>query len=288
MKNINLCFLDFWNGFNENDNFFTRYFKSLLNNYSIKITKEKDADLVIYSIFGNKHLNIDRTKTKKLFFTGENVPPDLKNSDFCFSFDTNNYDEKNIRMPLWYHYIDWFEKGSYEGEPEQYLIHPSDFNKKWFKIPKTKNCCSVFSNPVPERFKMVEALSKYLDVNLYGKLFENNIGNGIIDKYKIISNYKVNICFENSIGPGYVTEKLLHARTAGNLALYYGTEDVSKDFNKNGFIHVNNFFSFEECAKHVQTILSDEKKYNQIINEPIFNCNFFEFNYKVKNILTNL
>lgn len=284
---INLCFLDFWDGFNSYDNFFIRYFTELLKETKINITSSENSNLVIYSVFGKNNLNVDRNKTKKIFFTGENVQPDLLNSDFCFTFDVNDYDGKNIRIPLWYHYIDWFNKGSYKNEPEHHLIHPSDFNETWFKKPKTKMCCAIFSNPKPERFKMIDALSKYMTVDGYGKPF-NNMSHGITDKYEKMSQYKVSICFENGIGSGYVTEKLLHARTCGNLAIYWGTDDVKIDFNENGFINLKNFASVDDCAFFVKTILENPSKYKNIVNQPIFNCKFFTFNDKVKNILMNL
>jgi hypothetical protein len=283
---INLSFCDFWDSFNFYDNFFSRYFYNLFKN-KIKITSIDNANVVIYSVFGNNHTKLDKKNIKKIFFTGENIKPNLSDCDLSFTFDTNSYDDKNIRIPLWYHYIDWFNKGSYDGEKNCHLISPKNFKGSWFKKPKTKSCCAIFSNPKKERFDMIDRLSKYMKVDCYGKPF-GNMSHGILDKYEKLSSYKASLCFENGLGSGYVTEKLLHARTCGNLAIYWGTDDVNLDFNTNGFINLKNFNSMEDCAEEVNNVLNDENLYNEIINQPIFNASFFDFDKKVKNKIETL
>lgn len=280
---MNISFLDFWGNFDFNNNFFVHYFKSLFPDQQINITSPENADTVIFSCFGQQHKTVNRSKTKKIFFTGENIRPNFNECDYSFTFDFDDHGGKNIRIPLWYFYIDWFGVGSY-GDPK-YLLPINEINGTWFNTKKTKTCCTVFSNPKQERFSMIECLTKYFPVDCYGKPFGRHT-NGEDDKYNIISQYKISMCFENGIYPGYVTEKLLHSRTAGNLALYWGHSDVKNDFNTKGFINVNDFNSFEECAEYVNYLLNNDTKYNEIVQEPIFNCNFFEFNNSVFDILT--
>jgi len=278
---MKLAFVDFWGNFDHNNNFFVHYFKKLLKKEPLYIVNKDDADIAIYTCFGNEHSSINRSKTKKIFFTGENIRPDFNQCDYSFTFDFDDYGGKNIRIPLWYMYIDWFGIKTY-GNPS-YLIPPSEFNGKWFNTTKEKDCCTVFSNPKHERFLMINALSKYMQVECYGKPFGKHT-DGEEDKYQKISQYKTSICFENGIQSGYVTEKLLHARTAGNLPIYCGHSDVKYDFNPEGFINANDFKSFEECAEYANTILNNHDKYNNMLKAPIFNCKFFEFDAKVYNI----
>lgn len=282
MNNMNLCFLDFWNDFDKNNNFFIHYFKLLFPEKTINVTSESDADLVIFSCFGKQHKNVNRSKTKKIFFTGENIRPNFYECDYSFTFDLDDYNGKNIRIPLWYFYIDWFNVGSY-GNPK-YLLPVNEIKGLWFNKEKTKTSCAVFSSPKPERFFMINCLSKYFPVDCYGKPFGKHTS-GEDDKYNTISQYKISMCFENSLYPGYVTEKLFHSRTAGNLSLYWGHSDVKYDFNPKGFINANDFNSFEECAEYVNYLLNNDTKYNEIIQEPIFSCNFFDFEKKIKSIL---
>ena len=58
----------------------------------------------------------------------------------------------------------------------------------------------------------------------------------------LYSKYKFAVVFENSIAPGYVTEKLLLARLAGTIPVYYGTAVVHEFINSNAFI---------DCTPHI-------------------------------------
>ncbi|NBR61256.1 MAG: glycosyltransferase family 25 protein, partial [Actinobacteria bacterium] len=57
-------------------------------------------------------------------------------------------------------------------------------------------------------------------------------------KINYLQNHKFNICFENHSEPGYITEKLLHAKLAGCVPLYWGDVGAQIDFNKNSFINL--------------------------------------------------
>ena len=273
---MNICFSDFWGGFDPNDNFLIHYLRFLGD---VNLTSIHDADVLIYSCFGENHQKVNRDKVKKIFYTGENIRPDFTRCDYSITFDFDDYNNRNIRIPLWYFYIDWnfIEKWNY------YLI---DLNEdKWFKKYKEKNFCCIFSNPVQNRMEMLSELSNYFELDKYGAPFNNYVLGGVEKKYEIISSYKSSMCFENSFHPGYVTEKLLHARTAGNLAIYWGHPDVKYDFNPEGFVNANDFSSFADCAKHIHEILNDECELQRIINSKIFSCNFFNFNESIKQII---
>lgn len=282
---MNISFCDFWGNFDPNNNFFVHYFKSLIPDQQINITSHENADIVIFSCFGQQHKTVNRSKTKKIFFTGENIRPNFSECDYSFTFDFDDCGGKNIRIPLWYMYIDWFGVNSY-GNPS-YLLPPTEFNGKWFNNIKEKSCCTVFSNPKHERFLIINALTKYMPVECYGKPFGKHT-DGEEDKYQKISQYKASICFENGIHSGYVTEKLLHARTAGNLAIYWGHSDVKHDFNPEGFINADDFKTPDDCAHYVNDILNDENKYKEIISKPVFNCNFFEFDNSITDIFKRI
>ena len=48
-------------------------------------------------------------------------------------------------------------------------------------------------------------------------------------KHPVLSMHPLNLCFENSIAPGYITEKILHARMAGCVALSYAHSSFKLD-----------------------------------------------------------
>ena len=262
---MNVAFLDFWYGFQPENNFFTYLIRSIKEN--VNITSPENADIIFYSCFGNFHKNFN---TKKIFFTGENLRPNFNDCDLSLSFDFDDYNNKNIRLPLWYLYIDWFNVKSYNNPewliPVEYLSGDNEFTKK----DKNQFCSTVFSSPYNTRFNMVNLLNTYKQVDCYGKIHNNKLPDGEKYKMDIISNYKFNICFENSIYPGYFTEKLLHAKIAGCIPIYYSDKSYSEDFNKKCCINLIDLNDQSELIEYIKEVDSDINLYNEIKSEPIF------------------
>lgn len=262
---MNVTFLDFWYGFQPENNFFIHLIRSIKEN--VNITPPENADVIFYSCFGDSHKNFN---TKKIFFTGENLRPNFNDCDLSLSFDFDNYNNRNIRLPLWYLYIDWFNVKSYNNPdwliPVEYLFSDNEFTIK----DKNKFCSTVFSSPYNSRFNMINLLNTYKKVDCYGKIHSNKLPDGEKYKMDVISNYKFNICFENSIYPGYFTEKLLHSKIAGCIPIYYSDKSYSEDFNNKCCINLIDFNEEDELLEYVKEIDSDINLYNKINSEPIF------------------
>ena len=96
------------------------------------------------------------------------------------------------------------------------------------------------------------------------------------------------MAFENTHKIGYVTEKFLHAKTAGCIPIYWGDEYVLHDFNPDCFIYVNHFKSFEECLEYVKYIDSNEDLYLKIKNAPLFNYDVVESLNNIKKQLKDV
>jgi hypothetical protein len=254
---MKISFLDFWNGFQPSNNFLFYLFREVHQN--LTIVEPSKSELIVFSVFGNE--NQKYSHCKKLFFTGENKRPDFTKCDFSISFDFDEYGGRNIRIPLWYYYIDWFKVGSY-GDPNylipvEYLYDPNEFSEK----EKKQFCSAVYSNPVGIRNQFVNLLSQYKRVDCYGKIGGfTRLPDGEKQKLDTISNYKFNICFENSIYPGYYTEKLLHAKVAGCVPVYFSDEKISEDFNQNSFLNLSLFENTEEMIQKIIELNEDDKK----------------------------
>ena len=109
-----------------------------------------------------------------------------------------------------------------------------------------------------------------MHVHGFGDAFNRRIPDGEKNKLDLISNFKFHICFENSIQPGYYTEKLLHAKAAGNIPIYYADNNISNDFNTNGFLNLTSYKTIEDMVEHILVIDQDEALYNKIKDEPLF------------------
>lgn len=264
---MKISFLDFWGGFKSNNNFFIHVLKDIKQN--IEISEPQNADLIIYSIFGQTHKQYNHCK--KIFYTGENVRPNFNECDYSLTFDFDSYDNKNIRLPLWYLYIDWFDVQSYDNP--NWLIPKNSLNgnNEFFKKIKNNFCCSVFSSPYPLRFSIIEKIKTYKTVDCFGKIHQNFLPDGEKIKLDTISNYKFSVCFENTSYPGYFTEKLLHAKVAGTIPIYFSDLSFDKDFNNKCCLNLNSYENETQLLEDIKKIDADVNLYNNILNQPLFN-----------------
>lgn len=265
-----ISFSDFWSGFNNNNNFFVDLLKDVFPNINIKIIPlSEKTDFLFYSCFGNENMSAMRNKTKKIFYTGENKRPNFSECDYSLSFDFENYNGKNFRLPLWMLQIDWYNRKGYNNP--QFILPLNEINKNNFtETPKNEFCCTVFNNNTHYRFETYYKLSLYKKVNGYGTPF-NNWFYGENIKYNILSKHKFNICFENSIHPGYYTEKLFHAKTAGSVPIYWADKQSSTDFNEKSFINLFDFDNnVDKLIEYVIEVDKNENVYKSYINEPLF------------------
>src|SRR3989339_623695 len=231
-KTIKVDFRDFWPCFSKKDNFFIDLLKK---DYNV-IIDEKNPKFVFFSVFENIELKRKkgimnfirriylslRFKSKKyfynllsipiplpyrmpylkgnfikIFYTGENITPDMNKCDWAFSF---MYDEefkhpRHLRLPL---YV-------YEGYENKLFKKRINFKK--VKKEKNKFCNFVYSNNVSFRNKFFKKLSLYKKIDSPGSIM-NNLSNNLVaisndprnpykNKLKFLNNYKFTIDFKN-------------------------------------------------------------------------------------------
>jgi len=79
--------------------------------------------------------------------------------------------------------------------------------------------------------------------------------------------YKFNIAFENSITPGWITEKIVNAFLAGCIPIYSGDNYVFKFFNKKAFIYAQDFKTMDDLVGYVLEVDSNSELYEKYISE---------------------
>lgn len=81
------------------------------------------------------------------------------------------------------------------------------------------------------RNEYLHELMEHIAVDSYGKVAHNadlDDDRGGKSKLAAISGYRFTLAFENSIAPGYVTEKLYQPLFAGSVPIYRGAPDVAR------------------------------------------------------------
>lgn len=262
---MKISFVDFWSGFNQKNNFFTNSLKSLKINF--KLVKPKKADIIFFSCFGQK--NQEFNNSKKIFFLSEDM--NINNYTYDYSISHLPDNKNNIRLPLWKMYIDWFDVKTYDNPeyliPLNYIDNFNEFNL----IPKNKFCTIVYSSEYFYRNLYINLISKYKNVDVYGKnKYGNLLPEGEFHKIKHLSKYKFSLAMENEISTGYICEKLIHAKIAGNIPLFYGDAFAKSDFNENCFINITDYDE-SSLLDTIKDIDNDKKRYNNIFKEKLFN-----------------
>ena len=76
---------------------------------------------------------------------------------------------------------------------------------------------------------------------------------------------------ENSIGDGYVTEKIVNVFYSGAIPIYWGSSNINDLFNKDAFININDFKNLDECIEYISNLSEDDINY--MLNQNIYNDN---------------
>jgi len=216
---IRLGFAGFWDSFDPHDNFFTRL---LARRYHVEVCAQ--PEYLIHSCIGrgrHDHLAHDGVR---IFFTGENVPPDWHSTDWAFTF-TDTSHARHFRLPLWALYFD-----------PALLVKPPDYDPAAVLARKTGFCAFVVSNPLCRtRNEFFRRLSRYKPVSSGGKVL-NTLGHRVADKRAFLAEHRFTIAFENESHPGYTTEKIAEAMLADSVPIYWGDPLVGRDFETRSFL----------------------------------------------------
>lgn len=273
MNNIlNISFISFWQGFNIYDNIFTNLL-SLKYNINIEEKPSNSTDLAICSCFyqpGDKSI-IKNLRCTKLYYSGENDFPDFNLYDYAITQNRIQFEDRHLYCPFWF-----FNSLKIKDKK---LVNDIDINgSNDTKLLNRDFCSYVVSNnfcAIPQRTKIFEELSKYKKVNSGGR-YLNNIGKFVDDKKEFLSKHKFTIAAENSIVNGYITEKIIDAFNANTVPIYVGPKDIEIEFNKNAFININNFSTYNDLVEYVKKVDNDNELYMQYLSSKKLNDNVLE------------
>jgi len=285
-EKIRIGFSDMWENFNPHYNFFTLVLKNTFPTHTIEVCDR--PDVLIFGPFG------DRWKSyscPKIHYTGENTGPvaeadlnigfrreaaeaaeakaDGAEAEMCFTGSSAKY----IRLPLWMLEIDWF------GADAKKIQNPIPVDMDPGPVSlRSKFCAFIVSNPCqPVRNRAFRTLCSYKEVDSAGKLY-NTLGSdlfaglggggGEAKKVEFLRAYKFCLAYENAASPGYVTEKLFHAKAAGCVPIYWGAPDVELDFNMEGVIDARGKTD-DELIAEVRRVDEDDELWLKMANTPL-------------------
>ncbi len=288
---LTVAFVNMWENFQPSYNFFTLLLEAATRNrptplqirgmgyYEVKAAGVK-PDLVVLGPYGDQTRDFPPFPgVPTVFHTAEQVPVPLDCADVFlnlgFTYSTVHTVDRVMRLPLWMMSIDWF------GADNERLVNPKlipleracGVNKtEWER--KQKFCAFVVTNPMnPVRNSAFHTLDAYKHVDSAGRLY-NNVGDSIfagagggggeMRKLEFLKDYKFVIAYENQRAPGYVTEKIFHAKAAGAVPIYWGAREVVEDFDPRGFVNANDL----EGQDLVAAVMEAEGRWQEMAAVP--------------------
>lgn len=255
-SSVSIKFVDFWPTLNHHNNKFVNALKAKFNVEVLSSDSNESPDLLFYSKMGVTHYKYN--DCIKIYYTGENDVPNFNECDYAMSFHEIDFDHRHIRYPLYQLYEDEYELAMNRNN----IADDIALNRPFCSFLMRQH-----TNNNVMRVKIVEALEAYKPI-AYGGIWKNNVGGPVPEKIPFISGYKFNLALENSVIPGYVTEKLIEPFAASTVPIYWGAPNVMNDFNPDSFINVSDYNSLDSFVRAVKDIDNDPKKYMEILNTP--------------------
>lgn len=261
-KTIKIKFINFWGGFNDNDNFIINVLRKRYN-----VVLSDKPDYLITSVFG-KPYEYMLYDCIRILYTGEPFSPDFNVFDYAIGFDDITIkDDSNIknkgksdrylRFPLGTLYI---------PDCQDFLCECDEYKARDILKRKTKFCNFIYGHRsyLGRREEIFDALNKYKHIDSAGS-YMNNQPNGTIvapsQKIDFIKNYKFSIAAESVSYPGFMTEKIIQAFQGYTIPIYYGDPNIKNDINEKSFINVSDYGSLGEVAEMVKAIDNDDNLY---------------------------
>lgn len=275
MNNVKVAYRNIWSNFSEDDYFFINFLLQKELNVVTTSSSINDADLLIVSEYSDNTYNsfYDEKKEinqnqKQIFIIGENWNSlDINSFDYSIGFDILEH-EKYLRFPIWKWHVNYWGIDEY---PITERTHHTLINAESIHLERNLEvasrplaaCAFIGNFDSKERLGFIENLRKFMPVDVYGK----NTTGWVSSKKEVAKNYQFIVCFENSIYPGYHTEKLPEAYAAEAIPIYFSADTYEVDFNKKCMINRIEFGSDQECIDYILSMTDKDK--NAMINEPM-------------------
>ena len=269
---LRIAFLDMWADFVPQHNLFVSALRAHGGEFEID---QIDPNVIIFGPFGAENENPRFKNIPKIYYVGENMGPRERedvvlNIGFMRDVETNY-----IRLPNWMLELNWFSQNSKE------VVNPEPLPLELLSPivqKRDKFCAFVASNPnCVERNTLFHLLSRYKSIDSGGSLFGtidkipcgSGGSRGQVAKVEFYKQYKFVLACENSKSPGYVTEKILHAKLAGCIPIYWGDPHVALEFNPKAFINVAEFASEEALIRRIKELDEDDIAWTAMASEKI-------------------
>lgn len=262
MKTVKIKFAGKWDGITLEENVVCYWLKK--NGYDIQVTD--DADYIICDVLGEYHYEYCGYPQVRIFESGENVTPDFNLVDYAISRYPVTFGDRNFYLPgctIPGHY--WRALATKDRNYHvEFLKDKPYFANLIARHDSEHNYRSIF----------FEKMNAYKRVESAGPLLYNMPDGTQVNwlddsKTNFQRKCKFTICFEGTAHEGFITEKITDAFFADTIPIYFGSSTITEIFNKDAFINVSDYDSFDAVVEKVKELDQDDEKYLAMLRQPI-------------------
>lgn len=262
MKTIKLNYAGVSEDFNREQNLIYDLLK--INGYDVQITE--DPDYLICDFSSGRFYDYCGTPQVRIMCSGENYIPDFNLIDYAISPYPISFGDRSFQLPacVW---------------PRNHWMALAGKNRNYDEsILKEKvyfaNFISSHESEFHIRGDFFRKLCAYKRVESPGTYLNNMPGGEIVNwldgsKEAFQKKCKFTLCFESTQNYGFVTEKIMDAFYGDTIPIYYGSPTVTEIFNKDAFINVADYPSFEEAIARIIELDQDDEQYLAMLRQPI-------------------
>lgn len=210
------------------------------------------------------------------FITGENRSPEFHRAKKQIGFWRSYKDRDDVfRFPNWMWHLDYPELNNQPPYPRygkrleiDRLMRPISESYSHAQIYSRLNRAVLFSKHLREpRHRFFQLTNNSIGCDGFGEAF--GVDNRNQPKMPIMEKYRYSLCPENSIGDGYITEKIPEAFHSGCIPITWcRPEDLVEDFNP---MAVVNLFGLDakQCNELLTELRGEGEFYWTLISEPL-------------------
>ncbi len=259
MKKLKVAYLSQFPGYEQE---FVFNLLQSLHPPGVETVKARGCDLLIVGPFPQKYLG---TKLKPrratqwglagrqyppriLYHTGENTRWNAVSADYAISFDLDVAHPNHFRFPLWMAMFDWSHEGFMSPPVERFgPLVPIDRLMRPLGQPtgRQERGILISSHLREPRATLLAAVRQLMEVDCHGTAFDGEPASPKQRAFKVdlCRDKQFVLCPENSMYPGYYTEKIPDAFACGCIPITWCDGNVDHDFNPHAIINMANFAS---------------------------------------------
>lgn len=262
MKTVKIKFVGKWAGITPDQNLICYWLKK--NGYDVQISEE--PDYIICDALGEEYYACSRYPQVRILESGENFAPDFNLVDYAICRYPISFADRSFYYPGCTnpgHYWHALAKKD-RNYSEDFLKEKIYFANLITSHDSEHNARSVFFEKL-NAYKRVESPGTFLN-NMPGGETVNWLDDS---KANFQRRSKFTICFESTSHYGFITEKITDAFFSDTIPVYFGSPNITEFFNKDAFINVTDYPSFDAVIEKIKELDQDDEKYLQMLRQPI-------------------